>query len=83
MSHKLINQSGIINLPYQVIIESEPTFVSLSIYVTLPDAPPTFLDIVTAFIDVNTSNAILEVYLKAEEKWGIDFIKYQPEILTQ
>ena len=81
MSHKLINQTGIINLPYVLSIVSTPKFISLSIYVKLPDGPTTLLDVIAVAIENTSCSAIMEVYLTAEDKWGIDFIKYQPEIL--
>ena len=81
MSHKLINQTGIINLPYVLSIVSTPKFISLSIYVKLPDGPTTLLDVIAVAIENTSCSAILEVYLRAEEKWGIDLTKYEPEIL--
>lgn len=82
MSASLINQSGILNLQYQVYIETKGSYVSVSLYGQLPGAEEAiYLDSVTGGFLESTSSGIMEAMLKAENKWGLDLIKLQPDNL--
>ncbi len=80
MSAKLINQTGILNMQYQIKIQSKPNHVSVNLHGKLAGAEESiYLDSVTG----TGKKPLYEAMLKAEIKWGIDLVKYSPEILNK
>ena len=78
----LINQKGKIELDYQILIESQENYISVILEAIIPgNEGRTFLDSVSVINPQSTSNGILEAFLKAENKWGLDLVKLQPDNL--
>lgn len=80
MSANLINQSGIINLAYQVSIKTKGDFVAVYLDVKLPGSNE-FLCAGVITANAVRTDGILEAMLRAEEKWGIDLVKFTPDNL--
>ncbi len=78
MSAKLINQTGIFNFQYELKITAKPNHTTVNLHVFLPgDKLSTYLDSVTG----TGKSPLFDAMLRAEYKWGKEFVKYTPEIL--
>ena len=80
MGANLTNQSGTINLPYQISIKTKGDHVAVYLDVKLPGSDE-FLCAGVITAGAVRTDGILEAMLRAEEKWGLDLIKYIPDNL--